>query len=96
MSLIGVDLGELDRLVARMAAFEQQLDTLDAEVGRHAGRLRTGWRGATAEAQRETQRRWSAGAAEMRTALTQLRALAATAHANYEAAVRANAVLWCR
>lgn len=96
MSRTAVDLEELDRLVARMAGFEQQLDELETAVGRRAEQLHAGWRGSAAAAQLSVQQRWSAGAAEMRAALADLRAIAAAAHANYESAVRANLGMWCR
>lgn len=96
MTRTAVDLKELDRLVSRMAAFEQRLDDLETEVGRRVEQLQAGWWGSAAAAHGEIQQRWAAGAAEMRMALADLRAIAAAAHANYESAVRTNVGMWCR
>lgn len=96
MSTIGVDLGEVDELVSRMAAFARRLDAVDAETGRRVEQLHAGWRGTAAAAHRETHHRWSAAADEMRAALAELRAIVAAAHVNYASAVRANVGMWSR
>lgn len=92
----GVDLERLEQLVARMAAFGQQFACAHAEVDSRVRGLQAGWTGDAAAAQAETHRRWSVGAGEMHEALVQLRSAAATAHGNYDAAMRANLLTWAR
>ena len=94
MPAFAVDLGRLDDtvtlLAARTAAIEDQLATLDTRIAA----LQSTWNGAAADAQLAAHREWLAGAQDMRDGLATMRAAAATAHANYTAAVDANLRMW--
>lgn len=94
MPAYAVDLTRLDDtvtlLAARTAAVTDLLDDLDARIAT----LQTLWSGAAADAQLAAHRAWLAGAQDMRDGLAAMRAAAATAHANYSAAVAANLAMW--
>lgn len=96
MTRVAVDLDRLAFLVDRMAAIERQLDRLRGDVDATAGALRTRWRGRAAAQQALAEQRWRRGAAETTQALAELRAIVATAHANYSAALLANQRMWRR
>ena len=93
MSRLVVDLAHLAELIDRMEQYLAQLSRLRDEALR-VERLHPTWTGDAAAAQARAQARWAAGAAEVHDSLASLRALAATAHANYEAAVLANRRMW--
>jgi WXG100 family type VII secretion target len=94
MPAYAVDLDRLDAavalLAARTAVVDDALDTLDAQVAA----LHVVWSGAAAAAQDDAHRAWLAGARDMRDGLAAMQAAAATAHANYSAAVAANLAMW--
>jgi WXG100 family type VII secretion target len=89
-----VDLDELDALIARMAAFEQRVETLCDDVERDVGRLHGQWSGHAAEEHLQAHREWREGAATMRRSAAELRRVVTTAHRNYAAATSANARMW--
>lgn len=92
----GVDLDELDHLVADLQGCESRLDDLAAALERETAALHDVWEGLAAEAQREAHEEWVQGQTTMREALGRLRAAARTAHGNYTAAVEANVAMWER
>jgi WXG100 family type VII secretion target len=94
VSALVVDLGGLAELVERMARFESQLGALRGEVETRMRQLDGTWSGVAEQACREADAQWRAGAGEVHAALVAMRAIAATAHANYEAAVHANRRMW--
>lgn len=89
-----VNLEQLDNVVSRLAAFEQTLERHIADVDARVQRIHGVWSGDAAAAHLAAHRGWMAGAQEMRTALTEIKAAAATAHSNYSAAVAANKQMW--
>ena len=80
-------------LIERMEQYLAHLSALRDEAVR-VERLHPTWTGEAAVAQAQAQSRWAAGAAEVQDSLAALRAVAATAHANYDAAVLANRRMW--
>jgi ESAT-6 family protein len=94
MSSFAVDIELLQDVVDRMAAFENGLDERLAEVDARISRLHHVWTGAAAAEQARAHREWLAGAQQMREAVAALRAIGATAHANYTAAIAANRQMW--
>jgi uncharacterized protein YukE len=93
MSRVVVDLSHLAELVERMEQFLVQL-TAVREVAVRAEQSHGTWTGDAAALEADAQARWSGGAAEVQDALAALRAIASTAHANYDAAVLANRRMW--
>jgi len=89
-----VDLAELSATIADMAAFEDRLARMLAELDAAVTELHTTWTGAAADAHRDAHGRWRAGAQEMHQAATRMRQAAERAHGNYSAAGRANAAMW--
>ncbi|MEP6696067.1 MAG: WXG100 family type VII secretion target [Pseudonocardiales bacterium] len=89
-----VDLDKLDGVVTRMGIFEKSIEARLAELDGRIQKMHGVWCGAAAAAQLATHREWMAGAREMRAGLVALKAAAATAHANYSAAVAANVRMW--
>jgi WXG100 family type VII secretion target len=94
VSRLAVDLDRLASLVDRMAAFETRLAHVLDEADARVEALHPIWTGRAAAAQASAHAQWRAGANEVRTALTALRAIATEAHANYAAAVAANRRMW--
>ncbi|MFN2563105.1 MAG: WXG100 family type VII secretion target [Jatrophihabitans sp.] len=93
MSRLVVDLAQLAELVEWMERYLGHLAGLREEAVR-AERLHPTWTGEAAVAQARARTRWAAGAAEVQDALASLRAVAAVARGNYEAAVLANRRMW--
>jgi ESAT-6 family protein len=89
-----VELDLLQDVVDRMAAFESGLEQRMAEVDARVAALHRDWSGVAASEQARAHREWLAGARHMREAISTLRAIGATAHANYTAAVAANRQMW--
>lgn len=89
-----VDLAKLDETVTDMGTFDgrvqHHLEALDKVIAL----LHAEWHGAAAANQKDAHTRWTQGAAEMRTALAQMKAAASLAHENYTAAVTANQGMW--
>ena len=91
-----VDLDELGRLLAAMAACRAELDGLGDEVARRVRGLHATWSGRAAAAQDAAQRSWDAGFAEMREGLATMRLAGVTAYDNYAAAASTNVEMWRR
>jgi WXG100 family type VII secretion target len=94
VSRLRVDLVGLDDLVAHLARVERELLDVGSQVDARVRGLHGSWSGGAAAAQAEAHERWSSGAAQVHAALATLRAIAATAHGNYAAAVQANRRMW--
>jgi hypothetical protein len=93
MSRLVVDLGHLADLVDRMEQYLAHLSAVRDEAVRVEQSHGT-WTGEGAVLESEAQARWAAGAADVQESLAALRAIASTAHANYEAAVVTNRRMW--
>lgn len=91
-----VDLGALKSAAEMLEKFEKTTEQFLADVEQRVANLHVDWQGETAAAHLEAQKRWTAGAEEMRTAVGQLRAILTTAHDNYHSAVAANTAMWQR
>ena len=89
-----VDLEHLDSVVSRLVSFEKALEKHIADVDACVQRVHSVWSGGAAAANLAAHREWMAGVQEMRTALAEIKAAAATAHSNYSAAVAANKQMW--
>lgn len=89
-----VDLSLLDEVIGPLARFDTDAGELCGEVDQTVNRLHVSWSGEGAQAQRAAHERWTAGAAEMRTALEDLHQVAGTAHGNYSRSVAANEGMW--
>lgn len=94
MSRIAVDLEMVEDLIARMAAFEQQVDGVLDDLDARTRRMHAAWSGAAAGEQAEAYAGWTSGAREMQQALAVLRTVVHTARDNYAAAVSTNAAMW--
>jgi WXG100 family type VII secretion target len=94
MSRLVVDLDRLAQLVDRMTRFEAQLGRVGEDADARVHLMHAGWTGAAASTQAAAHVQWRAGAAEVHDALVALRAIVATAHGNYAAAVAANRRMW--
>ncbi|PJE07627.1 MAG: WXG100 family type VII secretion target [Mycobacterium sp.] len=91
-----VDLNALRSAAELFDKFEKSTEQFLGDVERKVNAMHIDWQGATAAAHLEAQRRWTAGAEEMRSAVRQLRAIVATAHGNYSSAAAANTAMWQR
>lgn len=92
MTRVAVDLDRLADLIDQLASFHAHLTRARARVD---ARVRdAGWTGDAAAAAAAAQARWEAGAVEVHEALAALRSVAATAQANYTAAMIANRRMW--
>lgn len=94
MTGLGVDLARLGELVDRMQRFEAQLNDVRTQLDARIRGLDVTWTGAAAVAQAGAHARWDAAAGDVHAASGTLRRVAATAHANYAAAVLANRRMW--
>ena len=88
------DLGALEGLVARLAAFERRAESVTSGIDVQMQRLHGEWTGWAAAEHLAAHRQWVEGAARMRAAADELRSLVATAHGNYLAAATANGRMW--
>lgn len=89
-----VNTEQLADIVADMAKFDTDAESVCREADQTVARLHGAWTGEAADAQRAAHERWTHGAAEMRSAVADLRKAGDTAHANYTAAVEANQEMW--
>jgi WXG100 family type VII secretion target len=85
-----VDLEELLAFVDTLRSFEQRAEAITARVDGQIAGLHDTWSGEAAAAHRAQHDEWTAAAAHMREALTQLRAAAHNAHRNYTDAAQLN------
>ncbi|KQH79712.1 hypothetical protein AO501_30985 [Mycobacterium gordonae] len=95
-SVFHVDLDALRSAAELLDKFEKSTEQFLGDVERKVNAMHIDWQGTTAAAHREAQQRWTAGAEEMRSAVSQLRAIVATAHGNYGSAAAANTAMWQR
>lgn len=91
-----VDLAALQSAADLLEKFDKSTEQFLADVEQRVANLHIDWQGETAAAHLEAQKRWTAGAEEMRTAVGQLRAILNTAHSNYRSAAAANTAMWQR
>lgn len=89
-----VRLERLGDLLRDLDSFARRAEELTGRVDASARRLRGSWTGAAALAHAAAHARWHDAAAEMGTAAEALRRQAATARANYFAALGANDTMW--
>jgi uncharacterized protein YukE len=94
VSRVVVDLGQLDDLIEAMQRFESHLMRARAQADARMRVLHESWTGAAAATQAAAHARWDVGAGDVHEALAVLRSIAATAHANYSAAMLANRRMW--
>lgn len=94
MTAFDVDLDELRRVVASLAACQRALLDLGSDIHDEMGDLRTHWLGRASDAHAASYGSWRDGCADMVTALAALRALGETAEGNYRGAVAANLAMW--
>ena len=85
-----VELEELLAFVDRLQSFEQRAEAIAARVDGRIAALYGTLAGNAAAAHRAQHDEWMAGAAQMREAVTQLRAAADNAHQHYADAARLN------
>lgn len=78
----------------RMSAVEQHMEQTLAQLAAVEQQLGATWDGSGGQAQAAAQQRWTDGAAEMRRALADLRAIAEGAHDNYHGAAQVNLRNW--
>ena len=89
-----VDLDEVAHVIERIAATDQDLEALAADLDATSGRLRDAWAGLSADAHARAHAEFLRGLATMRAALREMRTAAATAHGNYSGAADANLAMW--
>jgi uncharacterized protein YukE len=94
MTRLAVDVDGLVALVERMQLFEAQLAGARSAAEMLERGLDGAWSGAASAARAAAHARWRTAAAEVAQALSDLRAIASGAHANYTAAVAANRGMW--
>jgi WXG100 family type VII secretion target len=94
MDRVRVDLGQLAAITTRMERFDRVLEWVLEDANRQVERLHRTWTGDAATTHREAHRTWEQGAADLRAGLAEIRAVASTAHANYQSAVEANVAMW--
>ena len=89
-----IDADELDDVIADVEKCEGALETLTADLNKQIAALQEVWEGLAATAQKEAHDEWTTGMVAMRSALTDLRAAARTAHGNYTGAANTNLTMW--
>jgi len=83
----GVDLDQLDELVARLRGLVGFVQEHLGEFDRRAGKSLASWTGQTADAYAEAHREWAASARELNAGLDDMRSAAAQAHGAYTEAI---------
>jgi WXG100 family type VII secretion target len=89
-----VDPEALADAVQRMSEFQRYAESMLSEIDSLVSNLHITWTGEGAAAHAEAHQLWAQGEAMMRTALTQLRGAAHTAHDNYTGAATKNLSMW--
>lgn len=89
-----VDHDALDSLIVRMEHYLVSMKGWIDDVDSRVAQVQTTWTGEAADAQQGSHQNWQQGAAEMQTALNEIRANARVAHTNYVNAVSANVQMW--
>jgi WXG100 family type VII secretion target len=85
---------ELNSVITRMAAFEQQLQQAVDNADARVKRMHATWSGQAAQEHLAAHARWKADAARMHEALTRMRAIAIAAHTNYTETITTNTAMW--
>lgn len=88
-----VELEELLAFVEKLEAFEQRAEAIGARVEAQIADLHASWSGEAAAAHRAQHEEWTAAAAQMREALSDLRAAAHAAHRHYTEAGELNVAM---
>ncbi|WP_375491106.1 WXG100 family type VII secretion target [uncultured Jatrophihabitans sp.] len=96
MTRVAVDLARLRELTDRMATFEHRLTRAHDDVLLRVEQVHATWQGDAANAQAAAQHEWTVALGEVHAALTALRQIGATAHANYAAAITTNRRMWAQ
>ena len=91
---VNVDLDQVAHVIDRIAATEQDIESLAAELDVTDAGSPGAWTGVTAAAGARAHAELVRGFATMRTALHEMRAAATTAHSNYSCAADADLALW--
>ena len=94
MTDYGVDVDELAAVIAAMDSCGQDLADLATEVEAAQGALHAEWAGLASGAPPAPHAAWRSSFADMRSKLTELRAVGDTARGNYSAAVETNLTMW--
>lgn len=89
-----VDLVGMQSLVDHAAGLEKRIEDRLREIQDRLADLHVDWSGTAAEAHRIASGEWAAGAAEMNTALAELRAALDHARSVYQQAGVANVAMW--
>lgn len=89
-----VDPAALESVITVFSDFEKRAEEFIADMERHVSAMHVDWLGASAASHLEAQKKWAAGAAVMRTAVGELRAIVRQAHGNYGSAASANVSMW--
>jgi WXG100 family type VII secretion target len=89
-----VDLVGMQDLIDKAAGLEKQIDDRLRDIQKKIADLHVDWRGQAAESHRQASAAWAAGAAEMNTALGELRKALERARSVYQAAGQTNYGMW--
>ncbi|MEV6769711.1 WXG100 family type VII secretion target [Nocardia sp. NPDC051030] len=89
-----VDLVGLDQLIDAAATLETEIEQQVTAIDQRVDALHVNWSGDSAVAHRAAHDERIAGVAEMRTALSDLRAKLKTAHDAYVQVGKTNAEMW--
>ena len=92
----GVDLDELDAVVAHLARTQGVVERLAADLDRQTAVLHDSWSGLAADAHLSAHAAWERRRAELSGALAALTDAARSAHERYAEAAAANARAWQR
>lgn len=89
-----VDLDEVAHVIERIAATDQDVEALAADLDATRLRLHDAWHGVSADAHERAHAELVRGLATMRAALRGMRTAVSTAHGNYSGAADANLAMW--
>ncbi|WP_280267576.1 WXG100 family type VII secretion target [Nocardia wallacei] len=89
-----VDLVGMQSLVDKAADLEKRIDDRLRDIETRVAGLHIDWTGQAAEAHRTATTEWATGAAEMNTALGELRAALEHARSVYQQAGQTNVGMW--
>jgi WXG100 family type VII secretion target len=91
-----VDLVQLAHVIDQLDRFNRYLESALEQAERRANQLHGAWTGQAAQAHWAAHEEWKRGAADMRSGLATMRAIASTAHVNYTNAASANVQMWAQ
>ncbi|MFI5776014.1 WXG100 family type VII secretion target [Nocardia sp. NPDC051570] len=89
-----VDLDGMQALIDKAADLEKRIEDRLAEIRKRIDSLHITWVGEAAQAHTTASAEWAAGAAEMNTALGELRKALDRARSTYQAVGRTNHGMW--